>query len=144
MVKIGGKLYVPDLQLKNYFLAAVVVACSGSFSLAQSSSIATAAAYDLVNPLIGSSGEGMTSPTAQLPFGMVQWWPDTHIGEWYNYAYEDKKILGFSMTHISGAGCRLWDADGQSRRCARELLSLQERDRASERVIDRRDLSPGH
>jgi len=51
----------------------------------------------------------MTSPTAQLPFGMVQWGPDTHIGEWYNYAYEDKKILGFSMTHISGAGCRLFN-----------------------------------
>jgi predicted alpha-1,2-mannosidase len=51
----------------------------------------------------------MTSPTAQLPFGMIQWGPDTHIGEWYNYAYEDKKILGFSMTHISGAGCRLYN-----------------------------------
>jgi predicted alpha-1,2-mannosidase len=51
----------------------------------------------------------MTSPTAQLPFGMVQWGPDTHIGEWYSYAYEDKKILSFSMTHISGAGCRLFN-----------------------------------
>ncbi len=66
-------------------------------------------AYDLVNPLIGSSGEGMTSPAAQLPFGMVQWGPDTHVGEWYNYAYEDNKILGFSMTHLSGAGCRLFN-----------------------------------
>ena len=65
--------------------------------------------YDLVNPIIGSSGEGMTSPTAQLPFGMVQWGPDTHVGEWYNYAYEDNKILGFSLTHISGAGCRLYN-----------------------------------
>jgi predicted alpha-1,2-mannosidase len=77
-----------------------------SLALAQTSS---PAAYDLVDPVIGSSGEGMTSPTAQLPFGMVQWGPDTHIGEWYNYAYEDKKILGFSMTHISGAGCRLFN-----------------------------------
>jgi putative alpha-1,2-mannosidase len=51
----------------------------------------------------------MTSPTAQLPFGMVQWGPDTHIGEWYNYAYDDSKILGFSLTHISGAGCRLFN-----------------------------------
>jgi predicted alpha-1,2-mannosidase len=65
--------------------------------------------YELVNPHIGSSGEGMTSPTAQLPFGMVQWGPDTHLGEWYNYAYEDSKILGYSMTHISGAGCRLYN-----------------------------------
>jgi predicted alpha-1,2-mannosidase len=66
-------------------------------------------AFDLVDPIIGSSGEGMTSPTAQLPFGMVQWGPDTHTGEWYNYAYEDNKILGFSMTHLSGAGCRLFN-----------------------------------
>jgi predicted alpha-1,2-mannosidase len=51
----------------------------------------------------------MTSPTAQLPFGMVQWGPDTHTGEWYNYAYEDSRILGFSMTHLSGAGCRLYN-----------------------------------
>jgi predicted alpha-1,2-mannosidase len=65
--------------------------------------------YALVSPVIGSSGEGMTSPTAQLPFGMIQWGPDTHLGEWYNYAYEDKKILGYSMTHISGAGCRLYN-----------------------------------
>jgi predicted alpha-1,2-mannosidase len=65
--------------------------------------------YAHVNPVIGSSGEGMTSPTAQLPFGMIQWGPDTHLGEWFNYAYEDKKILGYSMTHISGAGCRLYN-----------------------------------
>jgi predicted alpha-1,2-mannosidase len=51
----------------------------------------------------------MTSPTAQLPFGMVQWGPDTHIGEWYNYAYDDRRIVGFSVTHISGAGCRLYN-----------------------------------
>ena len=77
-----------------------------SFASAQKQSLG---AYELVNPVIGSSGEGMTSPTAQLPLGMVQWGPDTHTGEWYNYAYEDSKILGFSMTHLSGAGCRLFN-----------------------------------
>jgi predicted alpha-1,2-mannosidase len=77
-----------------------------SFAAAQKPSLG---AYELVNPVIGSSGEGMTSPTAQVPFGMVQWGPDTHTGEWYNYAYEDSKILGFSMTHLSGAGCRLFN-----------------------------------
>jgi predicted alpha-1,2-mannosidase len=85
-------------------LLAALLTYSASRALAQ-----TPTPYALVNPLIGSSGEGMTSPTAQLPFGMVQWGPETHIGEWYNYAYDDSKILGFSLTHISGAGCRLFN-----------------------------------
>jgi predicted alpha-1,2-mannosidase len=96
--------------LKTYFLwiAALAASCV-SWPEAQFPYNSGPAPYDLVKPLIGSSGEGMTSPTAQMPFGMVQWGPDTHIGEWYNYAYQDKKILGFSMTHISGAGCRLYN-----------------------------------
>lgn len=60
--------------------------------------------------MIATAGEGMTSPTAQLPFGMIQWGPDIHIGEWYNHACDDKKIPGLSMTHISCAGCRLFRA----------------------------------
>ena len=65
-----------------------------------------AAAYDAVNPLIGTSGGGNTFPGATLPFGMVQWSPDTNHDAWY--AYNDKKILGFGLTHISGAGCGLY------------------------------------
>jgi predicted alpha-1,2-mannosidase len=37
---------------------------------------------------------------------MVQWSPDTTTDAWY--FYNDKKILGFSLTHISGAGCPLY------------------------------------
>jgi predicted alpha-1,2-mannosidase len=62
--------------------------------------------YDLVNLLIGTAGGGNTFPGATLPFGMVQWSPDTRENAWYYY--NDKSIYGFSLTHISGAGCPLY------------------------------------
>jgi predicted alpha-1,2-mannosidase len=37
---------------------------------------------------------------------MVQWSPDTGNEAWYFYG--QKAILGFSMTHLSGAGCTLY------------------------------------
>jgi len=59
-----------------------------------------------VDPLIGTSGSGNTFPGATLPFGMVQWSPDTNGDAWY--IYEQKELYGFSLTHISGAGCPLY------------------------------------
>jgi predicted alpha-1,2-mannosidase len=64
------------------------------------------AAYDAVNPIIGTAGGGNTFPGATLPFGMIQWSPDTSKDALY--AYDDNAILGFSLTHISGAGCPLY------------------------------------
>lgn len=70
-----------------------------------------------VNPLIGSapgsamngvpSGRaGDTFPGACVPFGEVQWSPDTpHAENAAGYNYADTEILGFSLTHFSGAGC---------------------------------------
>jgi predicted alpha-1,2-mannosidase len=64
------------------------------------------AAYDAVDPFIGTAGGGNTFPGASLPFGMVQWSPDTNRDAWY--VYNDKQIRGFGLTHISGAGCGLY------------------------------------
>ncbi|HEY3624632.1 MAG TPA: GH92 family glycosyl hydrolase [Terracidiphilus sp.] len=62
--------------------------------------------YESVDPFIGTAGGGNTFPGATLPFGMIQWSPDTgHLG-WYFYT--DKQISGFSLTHVSGAGCPLY------------------------------------
>lgn len=61
-----------------------------------------------VNPLIGTSGDGNVFPGASAPFGMVQWSPDTSAGGLSRpggYAYGDRIITGFSLTHLSGAGC---------------------------------------
>jgi predicted alpha-1,2-mannosidase len=67
----------------------------------------------LVNPLAGT-GAGPVAPGnvgefpgADVPFGMVQWSPDTTpnrtVGSGYSYA--DSRTTGFSLTHMSGTGC---------------------------------------
>jgi predicted alpha-1,2-mannosidase len=69
-----------------------------------------------VNPLAGTRpgpatfGGGHNFPGAAAPFGMVQWSPDTtpaapHSG---GYDYRDNHTSGFSLTHLSGAGCALY------------------------------------
>ncbi|WEO93437.1 lectin [Streptomyces sp. FXJ1.172] len=61
----------------------------------------------LVNPLIGTSGEVDTFPGPDMPAGMVQWGPDTTPDRpsGGGYEYNDGKISGFSLTHVSGPGC---------------------------------------
>lgn len=63
---------------------------------------------DYVNPFVGTGGHGHTFPGATLPFGMVQFSPDTRIdGSWDGcggYHYSDSLIYGFSYTHLSGTG----------------------------------------
>ncbi len=69
----------------------------------------------LVNPLIGTT---MTYdkrdviddfPGADMPFGMVQWSPDTPSQDaGGGYDYTDKEITGFSLTHLAGPGCSVF------------------------------------
>jgi predicted alpha-1,2-mannosidase len=66
----------------------------------------------LVNPLIGSAAGGNTFPGAVLPFGMFSWSPENTRGQQGRaaapggYHYEAMRIRGFSLTHLSGTGCR--------------------------------------
>ncbi len=56
-----------------------------------------------VNP--GTVGE---FPGADVPFGMIQWSPDTTpdvVGAGGGYSYADSHLSGFSLTHLSGTGC---------------------------------------
>jgi len=62
--------------------------------------------YDQVDPLIGTMGSGNTFPGATLPFGMIQWSPDTNRDGFYYY--NEKQVYGFSLTHLSGAGCPMY------------------------------------
>lgn len=60
-----------------------------------------------VDPFIGTDGTGHAFPGASMPFGMVQPSPDNADRGWSysgGYQYRAPKILGFSNTHISGAG----------------------------------------
>ncbi len=84
---------------------------------------APAGPADEVNPFVGTApvqvagmkvgvfDTGNTFPGATLPFGMVQWSPDTETGflkRRSGYVYGDDKIRGFSLTHLSGAGCQIF------------------------------------
>ncbi len=66
-----------------------------------------------VNPFIGtgavdaSSLSGSNFPGATVPFGFIQLSPDTQDGPddpASGYNYNDKTIVGFSHTHLSGTG----------------------------------------
>ena len=60
-----------------------------------------------VNPFIGTDGTGHVTPAAMVPFGMVAPGPDNTDRGWSyssGYQYRAPRILGFSNTHISGAG----------------------------------------
>jgi len=60
----------------------------------------------LVNTFIGTTNGGDTFPGADVPFGMVQWSPDTPSRpDGGGYSYDDTSILGYSLTHLSGPGC---------------------------------------
>jgi predicted alpha-1,2-mannosidase len=74
-------------------------------------------AHDLagyVDPLIGtgSGGEHVGNvdafPGATVPFGMVQFSPDTPSHpSGGGYLHDDTSITGFSLTHLSGVGCNI-------------------------------------
>ena len=59
-----------------------------------------------VNPFIGTTNQADDFPGADVPFGMVQWSPDTPSRpDGGGYEYNDSSITGFSLTHLSGPGC---------------------------------------
>ena len=58
-----------------------------------------------VNPFVGTDAIGRTFPGADVPFGMVQWSPETSSWSPEGYSYTDSTIKGFSLTHLSGTGC---------------------------------------
>ncbi len=60
-----------------------------------------------VDPFIGTDGTGHVTPAAAVPFGMVMPGPDNADRGWSyssGYQFRAPRILGFSNTHISGAG----------------------------------------
>ena len=94
--------------------ATILVGLTGFATLAPAAPSADFTAH--VNPFAGTRpgpgtfGGGHNFPGASAPFGMVQWSPDTtpaapHSG---GYDHRDNHLSGFSLTHLSGAGCSLY------------------------------------
>ena len=101
--------------MNRYFLiAAVSLSVAANGLLAQTGNDLV----QYVNPLAGTFKMGHTFPGASVPFGFVQLSPDTdtvgyelngkYNGEVYRYCagyqYNDKTIVGFTHTHLSGTG----------------------------------------
>ncbi len=91
-------------------IAILVVATGGTGRTAAPDVVADPAS--LVDPLIGTANGGNTFSGAVVPFGMVQWSPETTRGDHTRAAapggsaYDATRIRGFSLTHLSGTGCR--------------------------------------
>ena len=107
---MGGLLRA--VRVRSWAMLAVCcVMASAGAEAAQSNMDDGKAAYDAVDPFIGTGGEGHTFPGAVVPFGMIQLSPDTQIKprkdayDWAaGYRYDDSTIIGFSHTHFSGTG----------------------------------------
>ena len=61
----------------------------------------------VVDTRVMTTGGGNDFPGADVPFGMVQWSPDTNTSrpDGGGYDYNATQIKGFSLTHMSGPGC---------------------------------------
>jgi predicted alpha-1,2-mannosidase len=61
----------------------------------------------LVDTRTWTTAGGNTFPGADVPFGMVQWSPDTlpDRNDGGGYSYTDTTLTGYALTHISGPGC---------------------------------------
>jgi len=108
-----------DSWYPRYLLGAIVVACcaftAGAVPAMASSPTAAGSARaglvtrpaSLVNPLIGTAGGVNEFPGPDMPFGMIQWSPDTAASrpDGGGYSYAASQVSGFSLTHLSGPGC---------------------------------------
>ena len=92
------------------WLVTIVLACAGCAGGLEPAPVTDPAAR--VNPFIGTANGGNTFPGAVVPFGMLAWSPETTRGDHTRtaapggYAYDAPRIRGFSLTHLSGTGCR--------------------------------------
>jgi putative alpha-1,2-mannosidase len=92
-------------RLRLCVAGAVTASALFTVPVAQAAQPSDARLTDLVNPFIGTENEGNTYPGAAVPFGMVQFSPDT--GHNTGYDHSDDHIRGFSLIHLSGVGCGL-------------------------------------
>ena len=92
--------------MKKLFLPLILLALAACTEQPKAEYVTDPANY--VDPFIGTGGHGHTFPGATVPFGMVQFSPDTRMNDWdgcSGYHTSDNTILGFSTTHLSGTGC---------------------------------------
>ncbi|HVV19276.1 MAG TPA: lectin, partial [Pseudonocardiaceae bacterium] len=96
--------------LRLFGIGALVAATAVPVTAITANAAVVSDPASVVNPFIGTSNAADDFPGADVPFGMVQWSPDTPSRpDGGGYEYKDSSITGFSLTHLSGPGC---GADG--------------------------------
>lgn len=117
-------------QSKKRTVASIIVLLTTLFTICLTSTVGNAQAASasvtpsstqnlasLVDPFTatGSSPNGPNGwnvgndfPGADAPFGMVQFSPDNATAWAGGYYYPNNQIKGFSLTHLSGAGCNVY------------------------------------
>ena len=114
----AGFMEIDLMHLRTKLFAAfllVAVSCSPALA-GQTVDHSPSARYRVFNltryvdPFAGTKTNGETYPGATVPFGMIQWSPDTGpLRRPAGYKYGDSLITGFSLDHLSGAGCPYGD-----------------------------------
>jgi putative alpha-1,2-mannosidase len=108
-----------------------------------------------VNPLIGTANGGNVFPGAVVPFGMVQFSPETSpfkpkspIAAPGGYEYRSDKIRGFSLTNVEGWGCGGGSGDIPIMPVAEAIVSSPSSDfryaYTSHFMHDKEQARPGH
>ena len=100
----GVTAVTPGLASPRLASLAPTAGAAGRPPISGTSLVTDPASY--VNPFIGTTNAADDFPGADVPFGMVQWSPDTPSRpDGGGYEYNDASITGFSLTHLSGPGC---------------------------------------
>jgi len=119
MIRTLSKKFLLASVLALFTLILTLFSAPGAWAQQTNRTTATATTNyaSLVNPFIATGassaspsgwGDGDTFPGADSPFGMVQWSPDTVNTPSGGYDTNDNRIKGFSLTHLSGAGCSVF------------------------------------
>lgn len=95
----------PGLRIRAMVVAGLAAVAIAAIQAPACAAKVSYTAY--VNPFVGTDGTGHAFPGASMPFGMVAPSPDNAGSGWdytSGYQFRAPRILGFSNTHISGAG----------------------------------------
>ena len=91
-------------------VAAGLLLAAATTAVATAGTVAPALVADpasVVNTTVMTTGGGNDFPGVDVPFGMVQWSPDTSPSrpDGGGYDFNATQIRGFSLTHLAGPGC---------------------------------------
>src|SRR5436305_4896152 len=108
----GPPMRYPHVRVGVSALSAVMItgAMAGVAAAQPAGNVGPALVADpasVVNTTVMTTGGGNDFPGVDVPFGMVQWSPDTSPSRPLGggYSFNATQFRGFSLTHMAGPGC---------------------------------------